>query len=103
MVLRNILQEGQTVFAYEAVTLYGDPFQGLHLTDGLITSRRFGRTVKTRPMTPNPQRLPPYARIWFRLFPVRSPLLRESRLISVPPVTEMFQFTGFAFSAYVFS
>src|SRR2546430_11430867 len=30
------------------------------------------------------------------LFPVRSPLLGESRLISFPPVTEMFQFTGFA-------
>ena len=30
------------------------------------------------------------------LFPFRSPLLRESRLISVPPATEMFQFTGFA-------
>ena len=30
------------------------------------------------------------------LLPFRSPLLRESRLISVPPVTEMFQFSGFA-------
>ena len=30
------------------------------------------------------------------LFRVRSPLLAESRLISVPPATEMFQFTGFA-------
>ena len=37
------------------------------------------------------------------LFPVRSPLLRESRLISIPPVTEMFQFTGFALVTYVFS
>src|SRR5207342_2456090 len=37
------------------------------------------------------------------LFPFRSPLLRESRLISIPPVTEMFQFTGFAFHTYVFS
>ena len=37
------------------------------------------------------------------LFPFRSPLLRESRLISFPPVTEMFQFTGFALYAYVFS
>ena len=37
------------------------------------------------------------------LFPFRSPLLRESRLISFPPVTEMFQFTGFALSTYVFS
>ena len=30
------------------------------------------------------------------LFRVRSPLLTESRLISVPPGTEMFQFPGFA-------
>ena len=37
------------------------------------------------------------------LVPVRSPLLRESRLMSFPPVTEMFQFTGFASHTYVFS
>ena len=37
------------------------------------------------------------------LFPFRSPLLRESRLISFPPVTEMFQFTGFASHTYEFS
>jgi hypothetical protein len=37
------------------------------------------------------------------LVPVRSPLLRESRLISFPPVTEMFQFTGFARCTYEFS
>ena len=30
----------------------------------------------------------------FRLVPVRSPLLRESRLLSLPPGTEMFQFPG---------
>ena len=37
------------------------------------------------------------------LVPFRSPLLRESRLISFPPVTEMFQFTGFASCTYGFS
>ncbi len=31
---------------------------------------------------------------WFRLLPVRSPLLGESRLISFPPGTEMFHFPG---------
>ena len=30
----------------------------------------------------------------FRLVPVRSPLLGESRLLSLPPGTEMFQFPG---------
>ena len=33
-----------------------------------------------------------------RLFRFRSPLLSESRLMSVPRATEMFQFTGFASS-----
>ena len=33
---------------------------------------------------------------WFRLFPLRSPLLRESRLISFPSGTEMFHFPEFA-------
>ena len=37
------------------------------------------------------------------LFRVRSPLLAESLLMSVPPGTEMFQFPGFASPAYVFS
>ena len=32
----------------------------------------------------------------FRLFPVRSPLLRESLLLSLPGATKMFQFTPFA-------
>src|SRR5207302_3822802 len=36
------------------------------------------------------------------LFRVRSPLLAESRLMSVPPATEMFQFAGFASSSYEF-
>ena len=36
------------------------------------------------------------------LFRVRSPLLAESRLMSVPPATEMFQFAGFASSPYEF-
>ena len=37
---------------------------------------------------------PGWCPIRFGLVPVRSPLLRESRLISSPPGTEMFQFPG---------
>ena len=44
-----------------------------------------------------------YAIMRTGLFRFRSPLLTESRLISIPPVTEMFQFTGFAPFTYVFS
>src|SRR5512141_32252 len=36
----------------------------------------------------------------FRLFPLRSPLLGESRLLSVPPGTEMVHFPGLATSSY---
>ena len=38
----------------------------------------------------------------FRLFPVRSPLLRESRLLYFPPGTKMVHFPGFASIPYVF-
>src|SRR5450432_972296 len=62
-----------------------------------------------------PFRLPGYHRLWpafpdrstkpcttFGLFRVRSSLLAESRLISVPPGTEIFQFPGFASHPYKF-
>jgi hypothetical protein len=39
----------------------------------------------------------------YRLFPFRSPLLWESRLIYFPAATEMFQFTAFASVGYVFT
>ena len=48
--------------------------------------------VKTGPTTPSTQRARALTRRWFRLFPVRSPLLGESRLLSFPRGTEMFQF-----------
>ena len=40
----------------------------------------------------------PLILIKFRLFPFRSPLLRESFLLSFPPGTKMFQFPGFTLS-----
>ena len=47
--------------------------------------------VQRCPTTP---RLPEQA--WFGLFPVRSPLLRESLLFSFPAGTKMFQFPAYA-------
>ena len=47
------------------------------------------------PTTPTPKN-------WFGLFPLRSPLLRESIFLSLPPVTKMFQFTGLLLHNYVF-
>ena len=66
--------------AYGSFTLYGATFQTLLL--GI-------RDPKCGPTTP---RCYP----WFGLFRVRSPLLTESRFLSLPPGTEMFQFPGLA-------
>ena len=46
------------------------------------------------PATPRQQRPHAVTLPRFRLAPVRSPLLRGSRLLSLPPGTEMFQFPG---------
>ena len=50
-------------------------------------------------MAPQPRQR--HRRHRFRLFPVRSPLLRESLLFSFPGVTKMFQFTPFASAPYI--
>ncbi len=52
--------------------------------------------LQLNPATPQRQRTCPLTSLRFRLFPVRSPLLRKSRLISFPPGTEMVHFPGFA-------
>ena len=54
--------------------------------------RLASRPPSVGPTTPKPQGPR------FGLCPVRSPLLRASQLISLPPGTEMFQFPGFAHS-----
>jgi hypothetical protein len=58
-------------------------------------------TLRVNPeAAPQPQR---YSYRWFRLFPVRSPLLRESHLISLPEGTEMYHFPSFASYGYEFT
>ena len=51
------------------------------------------------PATPNMQRLPAITHARFSLFRVRSPLLTESRLFSLPVGTEMFHFPTFPLPA----
>ena len=62
-------------FPYGAVTRYGPPFQTLPVPKSQATG----------------------------LVRFRSPLLTESRLMSFPPGTEMFQFPGFASPRYGFT
>ena len=89
-------------FAYGACTLYRRPFQTVRLRDRFLTPRRHRRDATSGPATPSIQRRQAYAYRRFGLFPVRSPLLGESRLLSVPPGTEMVHFPGLAAPPYVF-
>src|SRR5579875_1622826 len=59
--------------------------------------------LHTGPATPSLQRLQPLSQVRFRLFRVRSPLLAESRLFSLPQGTEMFQFPWLPPHTYAFS
>src|SRR5690349_23152875 len=62
----------------------------------LVPHARF-RLRGYHPLWPDfPDRLANSRAIWCRLLRFRSPLLSESRLISVPLPTEMFQFRRFA-------
>jgi hypothetical protein len=70
-----LLEDRCAGFPYGAVTRCGAPFQALPVPNATAIG----------------------------LFRFRSPLLAESRLMSVPPATEMFQFAGFASRAYEFS
>ena len=69
-------------FAYRTLTVFGWPSQTIQLSasDPVVGSYNPDHTKWGR----------------FGLFPFRSPLLRESLLMSLPPGTEMFHFPGFA-------
>ena len=73
-------------FTYRALTLYGSPFQAIRLWTNFLTPRLIGVTGSV----PQPRMCNATAAIThtrFGLIPVRSPLLGESRLISLPEVT----------------
>ena len=96
-------QQGRPyAFAYRAFTFCGASFHPLRLTHDFVTSRPTGRQIKLGPTTPARQQLPPITSRRFRLFPFRSPLLRESRFLSFPRATKMFQFTRLPHPSYVF-
>ena len=69
-----LLEDLAAGFPYGAVTRYGPTFQTVPVPNSKTTG----------------------------LVRFRSPLLAESRLMSFPPATEMFQFAGFASPPYEF-
>jgi hypothetical protein len=99
--LRNAI--GRPIdFVYGTIALCGARFHTLRLSVGLVTPAGpcTDRTDALQPLVRNACTL---TRTKFGLIPFRSPLLGESRLISFPPGTEMFQFPGLPPHAYVFS
>jgi hypothetical protein len=67
-------------FDYRAITFFG------RLSHAVLLSSTVASWVLQ----------PQWHNHWFGLFPFRSPLLRKSRLFSLPPGTKMFQFSGLA-------
>ena len=72
-------RRSQIAVVYRAVTVYGRSFQIVRLANWLVTpyDGPYNPTVQAR---------------WFGLFRVRSPLLAESLLFSLPVGTEMVHF-----------
>lgn len=84
-------------FDYGVGTLYDRPFKTVRLYP-LVTPPSRQRRLKS-PTTPNMQLLPDITHTRFSLIRFRSPLLTESRLLSLPVGTEMFHFPTFPLPA----
>jgi hypothetical protein len=82
-------------FGYGAVTHSGRPFQSRSPTQQLGNSVAGLVPCLFDPTTPRLQRHQALTQSRFGLNPLRSPLLRVSRLLSFPHGTEMFQFPWF--------
>ena len=86
-------------FAYGAITLCGSTFQTSSARHQIFDSIAGPQRLRRLPATP-PHQLLRDMTVWrFGLFPVRSPLLRESLLLSFPRATKMFQFARLPTSA----
>ena len=102
-VLGALIQRVRSAFTYRSITFYGQPFQVVQLTAGLVTLRAGRNPLQSDPTTPIMQRFRAITHDRFGLFPVRSPLLGKSLLFSSPEGTKMFQFPSFASYTYGFS
>ena len=94
MLLGRPSNSGGTHFDYGTLTLYG-PASTLVRLYARTSLRHAGRHDKEGPTTPHMQPLPGITHIRFSPIRVRSPLLTESLLFSLPVGTEMFHFPTF--------
>jgi hypothetical protein len=91
-VLLGIPPGSRPSFAYGGVTRCADAFQTSSATQTISYFLPDQQLWLGGPTTPVTQRLLAMTRDRFGLFPFRSPLLRESLLLSLPVGTEMFHF-----------
>src|SRR6266852_4744152 len=91
-VLLGIPLGSRKSFAYRGITFCADDFHTSSATQAISYSLPDQQFRLDGPATPVTQRLLAITRNRFGLFPFRSPLLRESRLLSLPVGTEMFHF-----------
>ncbi len=84
-------------FDYGVRTLYNQAFNPVRLYNVLTLTVR--QNQQKSPATPTMQRLPAITHDRFSLIRVRSPLLTESLLFSLPVGTEMFHFPTFPLPA----
>ena len=82
--------------AYGTVALCGRSFHIVQLDFAFVTPPAVQNPPTLGPTTPHTQRSWAITCMRFRLFPFRSPLLRESHLLSLPRGTKMVQFPRFA-------
>jgi len=94
-VLLGIPARRPVAFRLQGYYLLWRPFPWPSSTCWLCNSLNPPARVHAGPTTPTRQRHRAITPCRFRLFPVRSPLLGESRLLSLPRPTEMFHFGRF--------
>ncbi len=82
-------------FVYRGITFCAGPFAWPSTTQSVYDSSSIRQNRLGAPTTPQRQRLASFTPLWFSLFRVRSPLLTESQLFSLPVGTEMFHFPTF--------
>ena len=85
----------ETLFRLQGCYLLWRPFPWPSTTCRFCNSSDPPMWIHADPTTPTTQRHRSMTRDRFRLIPVRSPLLGESRLLSLPRPTEMFHFERF--------
>ena len=82
-------------FVYGGITLFAGPFAWPSTMTFVFDSLLVRQNQQNAPTTPKRQRLTSITPLWFGLFRVRSPLLTESLMFSLPEGTEMFHFPSF--------